>query len=103
MSFADKLQFEEVTKRSVLSAADRVYDPLGLVSPAVLCPRLLLQEAWARKLSWDEEVSDEKNLDLLTGPIIRKNSLESKFRDVFLAKSMNAIKVRCIRLSTRAK
>lgn len=62
MDFAEKLDFDKVTKRKILSAAHRVYDPLGFVSPAVLCPRLLLQEAWAQKVSWDEEV----NVDIKT-------------------------------------
>ncbi|KAK2575201.1 hypothetical protein KPH14_012609 [Odynerus spinipes] len=32
---------------------------LGLVCPIVLRPKILLQEAWTRKLSWDDEVSED--------------------------------------------
>ena len=51
-NFSDK-----VTKRSILSIAHKVFDPLGFASPIVLCPRILLQESWAENLSWDDEVS----------------------------------------------
>lgn len=53
---------DRITKRSMLSIAHRIYDPLGFASPVVLCPRLLLQETWTRNLSWDEDV-DKKLKD----------------------------------------
>ena len=48
---------DKVTKRSILSIADKVFDPLSLASPIMLCPRILLQECWVGNLSWDDEVS----------------------------------------------
>ncbi|XP_015591326.1 uncharacterized protein LOC107265917, partial [Cephus cinctus] len=32
---------------------------LGFVCPITLCPRILLQEAWAKNLTWDEDVGIE--------------------------------------------
>ncbi|XP_017877686.1 uncharacterized protein LOC108623602, partial [Ceratina calcarata] len=55
----EKLVFEKLTKRDILSVAHRIFDPLGFVCPIALGPKILLQEAWAAKLSWDEEVSDD--------------------------------------------
>jgi hypothetical protein len=49
----------KLTRRSILSAAQRVYDPIGFCCPVTLHPKLLLQESWKAKLSWDAEVPEE--------------------------------------------
>lgn len=46
----------KITKRLIMSAAHKIFDPLGLVSPVTLFPRILIQQVWAMKLEWDEEV-----------------------------------------------
>ncbi|OXA45861.1 hypothetical protein Fcan01_19010 [Folsomia candida] len=43
-----------VTKRTVLSIASQVFDPIGFTSPTVLQLKIMLQEAWAQDLKWDE-------------------------------------------------
>jgi hypothetical protein len=50
---------EKVTKRVVLSTAQKIFDPLGFLCPVLLCPKRLLQEAWAEKTGWDDELSAE--------------------------------------------
>ena len=65
VNFSEKLDSEKVTKRSILSVAHRIFDPLGFAAPAVLCPRLLLQETWAQKLSWDQELSGDIKIKFL--------------------------------------
>jgi hypothetical protein len=45
-----------VTKRKILSAAHRIFDPLGISCPVTLVPKLMLQELWSLKLGWDEPV-----------------------------------------------
>ena len=45
-----------VTKRSILSIASSLFDPLGLVSPIIITAKIILQELWLLKLSWDESV-----------------------------------------------
>ena len=37
---------QKITKRVILSAAHRIFDPLGIVCPVLLAPRILLQETW---------------------------------------------------------
>lgn len=62
MPALDQFCKEKVTKRNILSLAHRIFDPLGICCPIALCPRILLQETWTQKLSWDDEVSvDIKN------------------------------------------
>jgi len=49
----------QVTKRVILSEAQRVFDPIGLASPVFLKPKLLLQNLWSRKISWDVAVPED--------------------------------------------
>jgi hypothetical protein len=44
--------------RTILSIAARVYDILGLISPVIITIRILMQNLWKLKLSWDEEVTE---------------------------------------------
>ena len=37
----------------------RVFDPIGFTCPVSLCPKLLLQQCWALKGEWDQEVPDD--------------------------------------------
>ncbi|XP_071653126.1 uncharacterized protein [Temnothorax longispinosus] len=49
----------QVTKRTILSAAQRVFDPIGVASPVFLKAKLLLQRLWKIQLSWDTEVPED--------------------------------------------
>ncbi|UYV68021.1 hypothetical protein LAZ67_5002829, partial [Cordylochernes scorpioides] len=42
------------TKRKVPSIASKMFDPLGVACPVTLIPKLILQETWTQKLTWDE-------------------------------------------------
>ncbi|GFX42562.1 integrase catalytic domain-containing protein [Trichonephila clavipes] len=46
----------KITKRFILSTVQKVFDANGLLSPATLPPKLLLQETWKLKLPWDSEL-----------------------------------------------
>ncbi|KAJ8944181.1 hypothetical protein NQ318_016161 [Aromia moschata] len=46
----------QVSKRSILSEISRIFDPLGLLSPTVIIIKIVLQELWQLKLSWDEAI-----------------------------------------------
>lgn len=47
------------TKRTIASDIARLYDPLGLISPVLIQAKLILQELWLLKVSWDETLSPE--------------------------------------------
>ena len=49
----------KITKRSILSTVHKVFDPIGFTAPALIKPKLLLQEVWAKEVDWDEELSEE--------------------------------------------
>ncbi|GFT16452.1 integrase catalytic domain-containing protein [Trichonephila clavipes] len=46
----------KITKRLVLSTVQKVFDPIGMLAPSTLLPKLLLQEMWKMKIAWDQEL-----------------------------------------------
>ncbi|GBM13717.1 hypothetical protein AVEN_251265-1 [Araneus ventricosus] len=48
-----------VTKRSILSSANQLFDPLGMLNPVTLRFKISMQDCWRAKLSWDAELPDE--------------------------------------------
>nr|XP_042907172.1 uncharacterized protein LOC107438580 [Parasteatoda tepidariorum] len=47
---------QSVTKRNILSTVHKIFDPIGFTCPVTLIPKLILQECWKLKLSWDSEL-----------------------------------------------
>ncbi|GFW48440.1 DUF5641 domain-containing protein [Trichonephila clavipes] len=43
----------EMTKRTILSAVQGIFDPLGILTAATRLPKMWLQETWKVKLAWD--------------------------------------------------
>ncbi|GFY16142.1 integrase catalytic domain-containing protein [Trichonephila clavipes] len=46
----------KITKPLVLSTVQKVFDPIGMLAPSTLLPKLLLQEIWKMKRAWDQEL-----------------------------------------------
>ncbi|CAB0005219.1 unnamed protein product [Nesidiocoris tenuis] len=53
---------EKVTKKTMLSSAHRLFDPVGVTSPVALIPKLLIQQTWKLHLTWEEEVPEDIGL-----------------------------------------
>ncbi|GFY28737.1 integrase catalytic domain-containing protein [Trichonephila clavipes] len=51
-----KNEGKAITKRSLLSIANHIFDPIGFTAPVTLKPKLILQEIWKLKLKWDENL-----------------------------------------------
>ena len=49
----------QFTKRSVLSIAAKVFDPLGLLEPFTVKAKMMLQELWKQKVSWDSQLPEK--------------------------------------------
>ncbi|XP_011858303.1 PREDICTED: uncharacterized protein LOC105555871, partial [Vollenhovia emeryi] len=45
-----------ITKRTLLSLISQIYDPLGLVGPACIRAKIILQQLWRLKIGWDESL-----------------------------------------------
>lgn len=55
VSFVPKSnELKHLTKREILSIAQRIFDPLGFLSPITVYPKVLLQKTWKEKLKWDD-------------------------------------------------
>ena len=45
-----------ITKRTVLSSISQIFDPLGLVGPAIMKAKILMQRLWQLQIGWDESL-----------------------------------------------
>ena len=50
---------DPMTKRSLLSLASKMFDPLGLISPFTVRAKILFQELWLKGLLWDDPLDSE--------------------------------------------
>ena len=50
----------ETTKRTALSFASELFDPLGFVEPITVKAKIMIQDLWKQTLSWDESLPDEQ-------------------------------------------
>nr|XP_024215960.1 uncharacterized protein LOC106692822 [Halyomorpha halys] len=49
----------KITKRAMLSAVARIFDPLGLLAPVIFLAKVLMQEIWKARLDWDDELPSD--------------------------------------------
>lgn len=47
-----------ITKRSILSDIQKLFDPLGWIAPSTVMAKILLQKLWLEKITWDQNVND---------------------------------------------
>lgn len=47
---------EKLTKRIIASILHKFFDPIGYSCPALLRPKIMLQNAWKKNISWDCEL-----------------------------------------------
>jgi len=55
----DNIADAKLTKRQLLSTVAQIFDPLGLLAPVIIRSKLLIQEAWLKGLTWDEELPQD--------------------------------------------
>ena len=53
----------DITKRNILLVAAMFFDPLGLISPFTLQPKVIFQELCRNKLEWDEVINDRNKIN----------------------------------------
>ncbi|XP_068756894.1 uncharacterized protein [Montipora capricornis] len=50
---------DPMSKRSLLSLASKMFDPLGLISPFTVRAKILFQELWLKGLQWDDPLDSD--------------------------------------------
>ncbi|XP_017765119.1 PREDICTED: uncharacterized protein LOC108554370, partial [Eufriesea mexicana] len=50
---------DRVTKRTILPAIARMFDPLGLLAPVIVTAKILIQRLWQLKVHWDESLPND--------------------------------------------
>ncbi|XP_068757631.1 uncharacterized protein [Montipora capricornis] len=50
---------DPMSKRSLLSLASKMFDPLGLISPFTVRAKILFQELWLKGLKWDDPLDSD--------------------------------------------
>ena len=45
-----------MTKKSILNYTSSIFDTLGILSPIILEPKLIIQSLWKEKVDWDDEI-----------------------------------------------
>ncbi|GBM85163.1 hypothetical protein AVEN_226223-1 [Araneus ventricosus] len=51
-----KIKETPITKRKILSAVHRIFDPIGFICPVTLKPKILLHECWKLGVTWETEL-----------------------------------------------
>ena len=47
---------QAITKRSILSQAAKLFDPLGLMGPIVVSAKIFIQLLWKAQIGWDDSL-----------------------------------------------
>ena len=58
-TYSVNLQEKPLTKRGLLATTASLYDPLGLVAPVLLVPKLMQQQLCRQELDWDDVIPEE--------------------------------------------
>ena len=58
-TYSVNLLDKPLTKRGLLSTTASLYDPLGLVAPVLLVPKLIQQNMCRLEMNWDDALTDE--------------------------------------------
>lgn len=61
----EKYSTKIITKRSILSEVSQIFDPLGLLSPCIIIPKMILQNIWMEKVGWDDTLPNDLRLNWL--------------------------------------
>ena len=48
-----------ITKREVLRASSKIYDPLGILTPVTIQAKIFIQELWKGGCGWDEPLQQK--------------------------------------------
>ncbi|CAK5097246.1 unnamed protein product [Meloidogyne enterolobii] len=53
-----------MTKKELLSLIHSIFDPLGLIGPALLPAKLVYQKVCGRNINWNEELNEDELIEI---------------------------------------
>ncbi|XP_077986279.1 uncharacterized protein LOC144440774 [Glandiceps talaboti] len=56
LGFSNRIKEKPATRRGILGVVGSVYDRLGMAAPALLPPKIILQDLCKAKYDWDDEI-----------------------------------------------
>ncbi|XP_051159156.1 uncharacterized protein LOC127280293 [Leptopilina boulardi] len=56
---------QSITKRTILAAAHKIFDPIGVTCPVSLKPKMILRNLWEEKIDWDVNLEGKTKDDFL--------------------------------------
>ena len=57
--YINEMHDKTSTKRSILSAISKLYDPMGWLAPVTIVGKILLQKLWLQKQDWDHALPSD--------------------------------------------
>lgn len=54
-----------ITKRTILSATHKIFDPIGITCPVALKPKMILRNLWEEKIDWDANIEGKLKQEFL--------------------------------------
>lgn len=57
--YEQKSRCSRITKRAILSEVASLFDPLGLLGPITIIPKIIMQDIWQSGLKWDESLPED--------------------------------------------
>ena len=70
-----------LTKRGILSYTSSIFDPLGILAPIILEPKLIIQSLWKQKIDWDSEIQTDLKRGFCYGIKNYNLGMQSKFNN----------------------
>lgn len=55
-SYKPSKPYTKFTKRTILSLASSLFDPIGLLSPIIIKAKIILQKLWIERVDWDSSI-----------------------------------------------
>uniref|UniRef100_A0A915NW68 DUF5641 domain-containing protein n=1 Tax=Meloidogyne floridensis TaxID=298350 RepID=A0A915NW68_9BILA len=85
----------QITKRNILAAISKIYDPIGLISPVLIQAKLLLQKIFEANYKWDAPIEQSFCLEWNKIMLTWKESPEIKIPRFLGNKQINSQEFHC--------
>ena len=90
-----ELDLVRLTKRAVLATIAQIFDALGFLGPVTILARLLVQLAWEARLSWDELLPEDMQMEWRDIALLLKDALTIPIPRWIGLPSLESVSIHC--------